>query len=99
MKRYRFTRFLVLIVLAAFLLAGVLAVLPHSHSTHSIGHNCLLCRAQSVQPDVAHQTSAATPLVFEEQLVVLQITPAFSEELSPFLLIRAPPVFALFSRG
>ncbi|MBI3616352.1 MAG: hypothetical protein HY211_07550 [Candidatus Omnitrophica bacterium] len=86
------SRFLVFAALAAFLLASFLSVLPHSHPAGMKGHDCLICRAQSVQPLVAPPVPlGGAPSSFSGK-IVFAAQPLLSEPafLSPSS--RAPPL-------
>lgn len=82
--------------LAALVLLGVAAVLPHSHAgpAGSAPHACVLCRAQTAQPHVAPPVSIP-PLFQRVSGVVLPATrPCLSLSVVALPETRAPPVVA-----
>lgn len=86
------SRILWVAVMIAFVGAASLAVLPHSHTGVPKGHDCLLCRAQSVHPSLASETPSIVPLTLEGQAAAPLVCPLSAQNLLTSSLCRAPPL-------
>lgn len=88
-------RWLVSGLLLAFVTMGVAAALPHTH-THrpEAAHACVMCRAQTAQPQVAPPAVPTPTLQRGADIILPAVLALVSQGLVVLPESRAPPAIA-----